>query len=215
MDHEELEQIPWSALVAEVDDRPDRRWIWLAVVAGLALVGFMLVRLGHSGGQPVAEPVPTSAVPIADTTVPEEGVVVSEADLRTDHPTGHTPIDGAGDAMAAVARAEWFVVDWHTSDGSDSIDESVLLALAPGIHVERPTDQARSTFVEWARASEIVASESGLRVLVLYRQIVTSDGEEWVRLPVRAASVDVVFVDGVPLAAGAPKLVDMDWPGFG
>ena len=42
--------------------------------------------------------------------------MVSEDDLRVEDPTVGLVMDAR--AMAAVARAEWFVSDWHTVDGS-------------------------------------------------------------------------------------------------
>ena len=238
MEREELEQIPWSALVADVDDRADRRWIWLAALVGVGLAAFLLLRLVLPDGEaPVDEAVPAiesfpkgceadPSLCVPPPTAGEGAVVVSEADLKAADAAVAPFLDDG--VLAAVARAEWFVSDWHTADGSDATAASIVTALAPGVEIAPTRDEENATFVEWARAGSVERTDAGFRVVVLYRQIASSgagatetesDGagatgtEAWVRQPVRAVAIDVVTVDGIPLVASEPVLLGDVWQG--
>ena len=225
MEHEELEQIPWSALVADADDGPDRRWIWIAAIGLLGVVVYLLVRLLTQGGQPLAEPSTTiSEPPVAGCDVDPDGcespdtttvgaVVISEEDLRAENPTVSLVMDAR--AMAAAARAEWFVSDWHTVDGSVATDDSTRSAFVAGIEPTSAVDAGPVTYVEWARASSIEESGEGFRVVVLYRQISFEDEGGWVRNDVRADAVDIVFVNGAPFVAAEPTALADGWGGGG
>ena len=213
MDHEELDQIPWSTLVAEVDDGPDRRWFFLAGAVGLALLGYLIAQFVGSGGQP--DPVAQAVPPVSSTstTTARPEVIIAEDDLRAETPA----FDAGASArhLAAIARAEWFVTDWFTSDGSQATADSLLDAVVSPTITRPPVPEEMVTYVEWARATGFEATEDGLAVTVAYRQIVSEDASPFVRKPVAIVAVHVTFDGGVPLISGAPEPSNNPWTGAG
>lgn len=208
MENEELEQIPWSALVAEVDDRPDRKWYMVGAGVALLALGWLAIQFLVPGGQPTPEAAPTTITEAnPPTTDIGSALVVSEDDLRSIE--GSEGVDD--DQRMAIARAEWFITDWHTSDGSEETLEASAAALLPSVALTDRADREEQTYVEWARATSVSQSEGGFEVTVAYRTVSTSDGLSYSREPVRADVVDVVFVDGVPLVAAVPSLVSDPW----
>lgn len=213
MEREELDQIPWSTLVAEVDDGPDRRWFFLAGAVGLAILGYLVLQLVAPGGQP--DPADQAAPPTSSssTTVARPEVIVAEDDLR-----GEAPVIDPGvsaEQLAAVARAEWFVTDWFTSDGSQATADSLIDAVASPAIIRPPFDEEITTYVEWARATGVEPTADGLSVTVAYRQIVSEDAAAFVRQPVATVDVQITFDGGVPLVSAAPRSSDDPWTGSG
>ena len=212
MDNEELEQIPWSALVADVDDRPDRRWYLVGAGVAVLAIGWFAMQTLLPAGQPMPEASPPMVSEVSPpTTEATPALVVSEDDLRSGVEAG----SGSEDERLAIVRAEWFVTDWHTSDGSGETRAAISAALVEPLAPADPTDGGGQTYVEWARATSVVPDDEGFTVTVAYRTVSTLDGSSFVRDPVSAATVDVVFVEGVPLIAAAPKAESDPWPRSG
>ena len=205
MEREELEQIPWSNLAAQVHGGTDRRWYALAALVGLVIVAVIGFRLFDGSGQPVPPPVlepPAAApAPVSAADTPEGTLVVAEDDLRK--PTV------AGDAVpdAVRVRSEWFVMDYFTLDGSDETARSVREALVADLRtVPLPHDGQgiASTFVEWARVLEVSDDADGsFAVTVAYRAIRADDGG-FVREPVVAVALGVREHEGAYLVAALP-----------
>ena len=121
---EEHEEIPWSMLV-EQDRHGRRRTLYLAAAAIVAVVvGFTGIRFfeGQRHGEDTAGPAPTAttaAAAVRTTTT----TLLSEADLMAVDPTTM--------ALAAVARAEWFVTDYFTVDGSPLVPAGEVPPVEP------------------------------------------------------------------------------------
>jgi hypothetical protein len=211
MEREELEQIPWSSLTAQVDGGTDRRWYVLGALVGLVIVAVVGFRLLAGSGQPVPPPVsgpPVAApAPVDATEAPEGTLVVAEDELR--RPTV------AGDAVpdAVRIRAEWFVMDYFTIDGSEETARSIREALVANLRpVPLPHDGGQgiaSTFVEWARVLEVVDEPDGsFTVTVAYRAIRAADGG-FAREPVVAVVLGVREHEGAYLVAALPTPTTM------
>lgn len=229
MEREDFEEIPWSHLVAETRDGIDRRWYLAGIGAGLvvaAVLGFRLV--SGSGAQPspvaVADPIAmtvtvTDATGIVDgrQTLPGETsdadgqMIVAEADLRA--------LD-VGVDLGVVMAAEWFVTDLHTVDGSDQSALSIREALAPELrddplphdalaHGDLPSTGA--TFVEWARAFDVEWDTSGDTVVSVAYRMIRTEGDDFIRDPVRAVSVVMRRIDGALQVVEWPVEVDAPW----
>lgn len=205
MEREEVETIPWSNLVMEPSSRFDRRWGVYAAAGVAVLVGVIGFKAMTSGAQPT--PPIVAEVVHAPTTIPEAAMVVSEQDLRK-APESH-------DAVVAL-RAEWFVTDFFTNDGSPETDISIRNALHPvaesvDLAATRP-DGAYGTFVEWAKVVEVEFDGTDYRAVVAFRAL-TLVGDTYRREPVRAAEVGLRLVDGVPMISVLPVEVDGFWEG--
>lgn len=209
MEKEELEEIPWSSLVAHAEDGVDRRWYFAAGVVGVAIVAFLGLRvIAPTGGQPIppqlasGAEVTTTAVP--GELVPSPTLVVAEAELIADLPPR---------PLAVTARAEWFVTDFYTTDGSTETAVSVRAALVSGLaDVELPHDaEAPSSemFVEWARSYDVEDLGDGSYAVVVAFRTIASSPEGFVRLPVRAVSVVVLDADGAGAIGSMPVEVDL------
>jgi hypothetical protein len=195
MDKEELEEIPWSSLIAHTEGGVDRRWYAVAGVVGVAVLVFLGFRIiAPSGGQPLPQQLTTQDVAttialVADVPLPT--LVVAEADLVA----ASEPVP-----LGVAMRAEWFVTDFFTTDGSSETTASIRAALVPALaDTELPHDAEvppPETFVEWARSYGVESLGDGsYSVVVAFRAIMSSD-EGFVRLPVRAVSVVVAETDG-------------------
>ncbi|MDK1017797.1 MAG: hypothetical protein QGD89_00095 [Actinomycetota bacterium] len=211
MESEEFEQIPWANLVAQQTDGVDRRLYIAAGVIGLIVVVAFGARFLGGGAQPTPPPVSVLEMPVApvvgtqaNSPTPATSMVIAEADLRIDEPVDADLLD-----RFVEVRAEWFVTDWFTRDGSDETIRSIERALAPGVatgdlpHTTTPPPPV--TFVEWARAYRTEAAPDGrLDVTVAYRAI-RETGDGFVREPVRIVVVsltrdgDLVFVTALPM----------------
>lgn len=207
MEHEEREDIPWSSLVAHVEDGSDRRWYVVGVAIGVVVLAFVGVRFlgtmgsGASPSGPAAPP-PTST----STTVLEPALVIAESELTNDRPV---------DTMHVVARAEWFVADYYTRDGSDATVSALQDAVADELSdVELPqfAGDAPATFVEWAKAVAVRSERAdAYEVDVAYRAIRSvEDGFE--RDVVKFVTVGVSAADGLPLVTMLPVPTD-PWTG--
>lgn len=219
MDHEEREEIPWSNLVAEVEESLDRRWLYVGGVALALVIGFVGLRLFDRPTQPNIPEAPgvvsTELVDevLGETVTPEttlttSAVLVSEEDLRADDP-------GTLDAVLST-RSEWFVSDYFTVDGSPETALSVRGALVPELQSEPlPHESDTShTYVEWARTYRIAPVEGGAYVVeVAYRSIIEAEGA-FERLPVRTVRLEIQLRDGVPLVSELPStVVSPTWTG--
>ncbi len=199
MEREELDQIPWSQLAAEVDDGVDRRWYAVGIGVGVivvAVLGFRL--LGGSGGQPIPVAVADTSSTLASTTTdatPEP--IITEAALRAEP----APSD-----MGAVAVAEWFVLDLYTVDGSQETVAAIRDRVEPALADEvlaHDDPEALRTFVEWARAFDVRIDGGVTRVSVAYRRI-RDIGGSFERDPVDAVVVDLVREGGAWSVAAWP-----------
>jgi hypothetical protein len=186
---EEHEEIPWSMLV-DHDRRGRSRTLYLAAaVIVIVIIGFAASRWieGHRQGETPAE----TAAGQATTTlppVPTTTALLSEADLMA--------VDPETARLAAVARAEWFVTDYFTIDGSPAPD---FLAAFPADAVlpELPNHDVGPavSFVEWARAYGVRPHRDGFVVTVLFRTLYENEALHYERSPVRAVDVIVLVKD--------------------
>lgn len=206
MDSEELEQIPWSSLVADQSQAVDRR-LYLAIgVVGVVIAAIFGTRLfGGSAPQPTPpETDVQQAVLNVEETTSTAGLVVSEADLMA-----VSPVEQLEDVrLRAVAFAEWFVTDYYTTDGSPETSRSLmeLFATAAGDpdipHLADPPPPA--TYVEWARSIDLRhVGDSEVEVDVLFRTI-TESSDGFVRNPVEAVTVVLLVDSKDPGIAGPP-----------
>jgi hypothetical protein len=183
---EEHEEIPWSMLV-DHDRRSRSRTLYIGAAVVIALVVIVTgIRWVDSHRHGPTEPV---AVASSTTTVPPPTTtVVSEADLM--------PVDSATDRLAAIARAEWFITDYFTIDGSpapgllDAFTDDAVLPDLPQL-----TGDSAVSFVEWARATAVRSHPGGYAVTVLYRTLYENAEQRFERSPVRGVDV-LVIVDG-------------------
>jgi hypothetical protein len=200
---EVYEHIPWAELA--VLPREKKPWVvYLAAgaVAAASLGALAARSVGRTPEPPPAAVPPTVTVPVV-TTLPwpaPEGELLTEADLLAETP-------GRGEVSAA-ARAEWFVTDYFSSGGDPGTDQQVLNALPDGSSLPAATGAGFSSYVEWVATSRIEAvGNQRFRSTVLFRMLVSSGDESYVRMPVRAVDV-VVEVD----AGGGTKVVDLPMP---
>lgn len=205
MEREEVETIPWSNLVIEPEPRFDRRWIAYAAVGAALVMAIAGFRAISGGSQPA--PRVAAQVPPTPTTAPEAGMVVSEEDLRS----------GIGNETGHIAlRAEWFVTDFFTSDGSSETERSIRAALHPTAQAADiaaiRSESSTGTFVEWSRTLEVSRDGAGYRAVVAYRSL-TRVGSDYRREPVRAVEVGIQVLDGVPLISSLPVEVEGFWEG--
>ena len=213
MSSEEHEEIPWSMLV-DREQRGRSRALYIgAALIMAAVIGFTGVRWINDHRHGEAAPVPDSVA--VSTTLPAPPTTVallSEADLMA--------IDPASATMAATARAEWFVTDYFTVDGSPAPDlVTVFVGDAALPELPQSTDDAVS-FVEWARAHSVRPSPDGLIVTVLFRTLLRNGEQPLERSPVRAVDVTVVVEDertaigALPLPVPVPSARVLDgWTG--
>ena len=223
---EELEHIPWAALAAKSPD-PRVRIATLAI-AGLSIVAVCLFAVSQflGGDDPaapnmtttptapvypaasvteetVAAPAPPGAVsetgaanvPTLPASAPTTAAVYSEADLML--------INVEDEARLAAVQAEWFVRDYLTFDGDDSVSDRVA-ALLPA-DTPPPIEQV-SSYVEWVDSFAVVSPSPGeYRVEVVYRLLTgTTDG--FAREPVGALVVSIsVDVDGSAHLLAVPE----------
>lgn len=207
MEHEEREEIPWSNLVAHVEEGSDRRWYIVAVAVGIVVVAFVGLRfLGTTSGgvEPADIGAPTSSTTttVAETSPSEGALIVAEEELTTEAEVG---------TMHVVTRAEWFVADFFTVDGSDATEADLRAALGDDLtDVDLPHgDEAMpETFVEWAKAIAVRDLQpSSFEVDVAYRAITASEGG-YERSAVTFVTVGVTMSDGVPLVDMLPVPTD-------
>ncbi|MCP4967014.1 MAG: hypothetical protein GY926_17500 [bacterium] len=215
---EEMEHIPWAALAAKRPD-PRLRIGALTAVGLLAVVAGVLaasVLLGRESPTPLTVE-PTATVPVATgsppetttTTLPPETLPVtstySEADLML--------ISIEDEERLAVMHAEWFVRDYFTVDGDESIGERIA-ELVPH---DAEVPGLASSYVEWVESFAVDSLAPGdYLVEVAYRLLIgTEDG--FVREPAAAVAVAVsIDVDGtakllqLPEAVALPAIEGMD-----
>jgi len=216
-----FEHIPWSELSAAADGQRNRLLFLAGGVIVAVVVGALVARAVWSPVPRVEEAPPVTASPAAageaaapatmaapEVTVPATLApppsLLSEADLMA----AVTPPDAA---QAAIARAEWFVVDYFTSDIDPRGATEVRAALPAGTEalalpqeIEAPDSVS---FVEWARAFRVEADADGTyRVGVVFRTIGARGDGGFRRLPVRAVEVPVkVGQDGGAAVADLPQ----------
>jgi hypothetical protein len=142
--------------------------VYVAAGAVVALVLGVLASRSVGTSPPAASPVTDiTSPPVTGAAVPPTSQPLSEADLRADLETGD------GGAAAAAMRAEWFVTDYFTLDGAGG--RQAELAGALGRAFSTVASDA-TTYVEWAKAWEVVAEgDGGYRVSVAYRSITAAE----------------------------------------
>lgn len=203
VEEEHFDSIPWSSLIPQTRDRP-----WLVYVAAGAVVALVLgVLASRSVGTsaPAATPVTViTSPPVTGGVVPPTSQPLSEADLRADLEPGE---EGA---VAAAMRAEWFVTDYFTLDGAGGRETELAGALGRPFYT---VASDATTYVEWARAWEVVAEEDGgYRVAVAYRSITAVDGV-FERGLVHGVAVRVqVGVEGGTRVVDLPEPVELPVP---
>ena len=232
MEEEELEQIPWSALVAEHRDERNRTIFMAAGVAVALLLGFMGARLLTGGVDATTVTLPvdaaaegsTASVPAGDAedvpgrTIDEPSALpspdpqpLSEADLMALVPDEM--------ARAAIMRAEWFVTDLFTADLDPMGSGPVRAALPSGLALPvLPHDTGLGvSYVEWARAFRVEPLRSDVYLVgVVFRTLAAPGDGLFSRTQERAVAVTVqVTPDGgslvldlpTPIAPPAPPVV--------
>jgi hypothetical protein len=210
-DREELEQVPWSDLMAETnpEDRRRRTMYMAAGLLGAVVLGAVVAR---SWWSPAATPpiAPSTSLVLSDETtsstvsLPElaGAPLYSEADLMANPPDPS--------ARAAVVRAEWFVTDYFTADMEPDGSADVRAALPTGGALpDFPQDGGGGiSYVEWARAFAIEpAGDGNYQVSVAFRTLAAPPDGGFSRQPVRAVSVTVGVTDG-----GGATVMDLPSP---
>jgi hypothetical protein len=203
MEGEEREEIPWSSLVAQVDENTDKRWYIVAgIVAALvfAVAAIRFVGVTGQGGQPIPQAIIPDTTSTAASQETQATLVVAEDEL--------TARSDEGPNTDVEARAEWFVTDFFTLDGSSETIRSIRQALSADLtDVVLPHeagDGSEGRFVEWARV--IALHDDGdemFRVEVAYRSIVgTESGFE--RMPVEFVSLTIDRSNAIPVVTSLP-----------
>ena len=195
-EREEMEHVPWADLMAEAEpeDRARRAVYLVAGAIGSMVLGILVARSWWAPSPPSAPAAPATTVvvpgeqpAISPSTLP----LYSEADLMADPPDPR--------ARAAIARAEWFVTDYFTSDFEPNGSADVRAALPTGPMPAFPQDDGDGiSYVEWARAYEVEeAGDGAYRVSVAFRMLGAPPDRGFSRQPVRAVAVLVaVSEDG-------------------
>jgi hypothetical protein len=173
-----------------------------AAVIVAVVVGFVGVRWltapGHGEQPALAAPVETTTTePVEVETVSSSTTaVLSEADLMAAVP--------AVAELAAVARAEWFVTDYFTVDGS--IPEELISAFVNDATVPDLPNGAGNgiSYVEWARAFDVRPTVTGYAISVVFRSLTEEPDGAFVRGPVRAVDVLIAVEDGETAVAELP-----------
>lgn len=195
LDREEYEHIPWSQLTSEMQS-PYRRPAFVVLGVVVAVVLGLVASRVLAGGGPAPEP-PPAAAPVTTGAQPTTPATTSpvpppqlyrEADLLAILPKE--------ESRFAAVTAEWFITDHFTVDGSD--------------HGDRAAGQ---TYVEWARAFRVDASDPERFVVdVVFRMLASGGDGRFFRLPLRAAEVGVVrtgdgelAVEDLPAPIRAPS----------
>jgi hypothetical protein len=200
---EEYEHIPWAQLA--VPSREKKPWVvYLAAgVIAVAALGAMIVRSVGSAPEPPSAALPViGAVPVTTAPPPpqSEAPIFTEADLLAATPGQRE--------VSASARAEWFVSDYFSTGGDPGSHQQVLDALPEGARLPAEPGAESSSYVEWIATSRVGAiGNERFRSTVLFRLLVSTNEEGYVRLPVQAVDV-VVEVDG----GGATRVVDLPMP---
>ena len=232
---EHFESIPWSSLVPPRNEAR-RRMLFVAatVVIGvvLGLVGGGFLR-GNSGrGTVVSLPPLAAAEPVADPageSIAPLSLDLSPLDISVESPP---PVDAAGvvapvsprlyseadlmavlpeeEMRAAVMRAEWFVTDFFTVDGSITAmaDMAEVLPIGlTGTSLPHEDPGTSISYVEWARAYLVEPAHPGAyRVTVAFRTLAGPEPGALVRSAVRAVAVTVeVGADGASAVLDLPS----------
>lgn len=190
-DVEVFERIPWESL----EDKGDRRWM-AYVIAGVIALGAVGVSLGRQM-TPGPEPVPTTAAPVSATPETVVPATTAEVTAASGPPTTWSEADlmalpAETIETAAMAVAEWYVVDFFTRDGPEG-DRS---------------------FVEWVRASQMEwETPTSARVTVLVRRLAATADAPYHRLEAEAWDVEMELdeeawsVTSRPVRGETPDLV--------
>jgi len=162
--------------------------ILIVVVVVTAVRWFSDRRHGELPAAAVEVAPPTTLAPSPSTTLLSEAAL-----LGGDDPAGE---------RAAIARAEWFVTDYFTMDGSPAPELTGAFTQDAALP-ELPQLAAGTavSYVEWARAYETRSHPDGYVVTVLFRTLYQNDEQRYERSPVRAVDI-VVLVDGGLTAIG-------------
>jgi len=200
---EVYEHIPWAQLA--VPSREKKTWV-VYIAAGAiaaAALGAMVIRSVGGEPEPSSPAVPGTGAVTGTTPLPlpqTETPLLTEADLLAATP--------GQSEMSASARAEWFVSDYFSTGGNPGGHRRVLDALPEGARLPAPPTAESSSYVEWATTTRVEAiGNERFRSTVLFRLLVSTEEESYVRLPVQAVDV-VVEVDG----GGATRVVDLPMP---
>lgn len=222
---EEFEHLPWSNLLAEHRRERGRS---LYLVAGIVIalgVGAFGARLVFGGGGATTAPPPTSdsvpPAPLPPIVAPMEAVPTSAAEQLPSEADLMAPLP-ATDELLAVARAEWFVSDYFTVDGSETGETDVISAFVSGADlpaVPHGTDQPGTSYVEWARAFRLNPLDRGsYAVGVVFRTLYRDEQGEFRRSGVRAVEVEVLVEAGhsgvvdLPMPVPPPFALDLHLP---
>lgn len=201
MSVEEHEEIPWAMLVDQ-EHRSRSRLLYL-VAAAILIVVVAVTAVRWVGSRRHGE-LPSAAVEVAaPTTLPPlpTTTLLSEADL-----VGRD--DSAG-RRAAIVRAEWFVTDYFTMDGSPAPE---LIAAFP-TDAELPelpqlAGSSAVSYVEWARAYATRSYQNGYVVTVIFRTLYENEEQRYERSPVRAVDVIVLVDDDLTAIGDLPIPVE-------
>lgn len=227
---EELEHIPWSALAARKAP-PLVRPVAVAGVAiiAVAVVAWLAMRVlpadqadatGLSSAVPATSPeviseplavdIGAESVPAADPVNAAEpaGTLVATVDPAMYSEADLMAIAVDDESRLAAMRAEWFVQDYFTVDGDEEIATNLRNLIATGADLPHGSP-AGSSYVEWARAVAVTSPMPAEYVVeVAFRTVLSTDGEAFMRTPVRAVAVTVtVDVDGSVTIDGLPAPV--------
>lgn len=186
---EELESIPWNALLVENHTR--QKWVRFGLIGGLAVAAILgLSRLIQSqAGFPepaMSTPSISTNTVIATENQPvdvPEAVEISEADLMAVEPEALHRL--------AVAGAEWFLRDYYTIDGSDSAGDR--------------GDQERS-FVEGVEILSVQSLDGGRFAVRAVVHRLSANGGSYVRE--RPAGAEIVIL----IDEGSLTVVDLPTP---
>lgn len=200
---EVFERIPWETLEQAPKDN-NKLVIYLAGAVVVGSLAFALVR--DRPPSPVPLP-PVTEVPATTETLPHSPSpsLLAEADLYA--------VDHDRLASDAAAHAEWFAVEYLSSDGSEA-SRAILQSLLPqGVPLPSGPEEVKVA-VDWVGAVSV--SESGplsFEVEVMVRTTAVTGGDVPVRQPPRTMVIEVGFGhDGQPRVLRPPLLATFQMP---
>lgn len=223
------EHIPWQQLTVPPRPRSGRILLAVALAVGLAAVGLLIGRASAVSPPPpdpaasASSAVPSPPASVSPVPAPTPTDPLREADLRA--------APAAPPAALAMARAEWFLLEYLTRLG-DPTQKSRLAAAGgwpadpagSGEEFDDVDDEVGASYVEWVRAIsvEVLDSNTFLVGAVVSRLAAPARGEQFTRVALEGWQVTVGVDPGgatavtawpVPIAMPASGLTRVPEPG--
>lgn len=191
---EQYEHIPWEQLV-EPASRGRRTTYAIAALVMVVAAAIAVVRVWPAAPQPIV-----STQPGVPPTVNQSSSthLYTEDELRANEEI---------ELWSVAAKAEWFVADYFTIDGSNQDETAIESAFPSGWPLpDLPQGESdRRSFVEWARTVEIQNDANLYNVVVAFRVLEATATDGYQRLPIKAVRVTLEIKDGGLAVSDIPQ----------